>query len=162
MQGVWAPATIPFLQLTNTTLVILKVCVLFAETESRVLNSDQLYSALMLATCAMCILCFNLPGAALFHPNSLKAYSAIEFLPGKRALAIGLTIYHTTCSTILYQAPRFIPMSFGELAEGYVFLYTNSSSCALIVTSTGMVSFPRMFGALYTVLLASEWYFGGK
>lgn len=43
-----------------------------------------------------------------------------EFLPGKRALAIGLCIYHVTCSTVLYNAPRFIPHSFGAMAEAYV------------------------------------------
>ena len=43
-----------------------------------------------------------------------------EFLPGKRALAIGLCIYHVTCSTVLFNAPRFIPHSFGALAESYV------------------------------------------
>ncbi|KAF8961760.1 hypothetical protein BDZ97DRAFT_1184839 [Flammula alnicola] len=57
----------------------------------------KMYSALVLASCITSLLCFNLP----------------EFLPGKRALAIGLTVYHTVCSTILYQAPRFIPHSFG-------------------------------------------------
>ncbi|KAF8920102.1 hypothetical protein CPB85DRAFT_1428927 [Mucidula mucida] len=86
IQGVWAPATLPFMQLTNTTLVVLK-----------------LYSALLLSSCVMAFLCFNLP----------------EFLPGKRALAIALCIYHSTSSTILYQAPRFIPYSFGPLFEQY-------------------------------------------
>ena len=41
----------------------------------------------------------------------------IEFLPGKRALAIGLTVYHSVCSTILFQSPRFVPFSLGALAE---------------------------------------------
>ncbi|KAJ7634848.1 hypothetical protein FB45DRAFT_977794 [Roridomyces roridus] len=62
----------------------------------------KLYAALTLAVCGVAFLCFSLP----------------EFLPGKRALAIGLCIYHTTASTILYQAPRFIPMSFGAAMEG--------------------------------------------
>jgi hypothetical protein len=56
----------------------------------------------------------------------------VEFLPGKRALAIGLCIYHTICSTILYQAPRFIPMSFGAMFEAYVlspFSSPRSSFC---------------------------------
>ncbi|KAJ6595820.1 hypothetical protein DFH09DRAFT_147685 [Mycena vulgaris] len=86
IQGVWSPTSLPFVQLNNTTLVVLK-----------------LYSALVFATCGVALLCFNLP----------------EFLPGKRALAIGLCIYHTICSTILYQAPRFIPMSLGEIFEQY-------------------------------------------
>ncbi|EKM57546.1 uncharacterized protein PHACADRAFT_170797 [Phanerochaete carnosa HHB-10118-sp] len=63
----------------------------------------KLYAALSAGICAACLLCFGLP----------------EFLPGKRALAIGLTIYHVTCSTILYNAPRFIPFSLGAIAEAY-------------------------------------------
>jgi hypothetical protein len=46
--------------------------------------------------------------------------SFAEFLPGKRALAIGLCIYHSTVSTVLFKAPRFIPHSFGPMAESYV------------------------------------------
>jgi hypothetical protein len=45
-----------------------------------------------------------------------------EFLPGKRALAIGLCVYHSIASTVLFQAPRFIPYSFGAFAERYAFL----------------------------------------
>ncbi|KAI8976675.1 hypothetical protein BD414DRAFT_580382 [Trametes punicea] len=63
----------------------------------------KLYAALVAGTCVMSLLCFGLP----------------EFLPGKRALAIALCIYHVTCSTVLYNAPRFIPHSFGALAESY-------------------------------------------
>ena len=44
-----------------------------------------------------------------------------EFLPGKRALAIALCIYHATVSTVLFNAPRFIPHTFGALAESYRF-----------------------------------------
>ncbi|KAJ7359308.1 hypothetical protein DFH08DRAFT_408223 [Mycena albidolilacea] len=87
IQGVWSPTSLPFVQLNNTTLVVLK-----------------LYSALVFAICGVALLCYSLP----------------EFLPGKRALAIGLCIYHTICSTILYQAPRFIPMSFGAVFEASV------------------------------------------
>ncbi|KAG6908945.1 hypothetical protein DXG01_002724 [Tephrocybe rancida] len=86
IQGVWSPADLPFVQLTNTTLVITK-----------------LYSALVLASCLMSLLCFSLP----------------EYLPGKRALAIGLCVYHTSASTILFQSPRFIPHTLGSLAEAY-------------------------------------------
>ncbi|KXN86506.1 hypothetical protein AN958_09978, partial [Leucoagaricus sp. SymC.cos] len=85
-QGVWSPTTLPFLQLNNTTLVLLK-----------------LYAALSLSTCLVSFLCFPLP----------------DFLPGKRALAMGLCIYHSVASTILFQSPRFIPHSFGPLAEQY-------------------------------------------
>ena len=40
-----------------------------------------------------------------------------EFLPGKRALAIGLCVYHSILSTILFQAPRFIPFTLGAFFE---------------------------------------------
>ncbi|KAL4079406.1 hypothetical protein J3A83DRAFT_4356266 [Scleroderma citrinum] len=80
----FSPLSLPFLQMTNTTLVLLK-----------------LYSAFITATCVTTLLAYSLP----------------EFLPGKRALAIGLCIYHTVASTILYQAPRFIPLSFGPAFE---------------------------------------------
>ncbi|KJA21431.1 hypothetical protein HYPSUDRAFT_77842 [Hypholoma sublateritium FD-334 SS-4] len=63
----------------------------------------KMYSALVFASCIACLLVYNLP----------------EFLPGKRALAISLTVYHSVVSTILYQAPRFIPHSFGPLAEAW-------------------------------------------
>ncbi|KZP15290.1 hypothetical protein FIBSPDRAFT_833023 [Athelia psychrophila] len=84
IQGLWMPANLPFLEMNNTTLIILK-----------------LYAALILGTCVTSFLCYSLP----------------EFLPGKRGLAIGLCIYHSTLSTVLFQAPRFIPHSFGAFAE---------------------------------------------
>ncbi len=40
-----------------------------------------------------------------------------EYLPGKRAFSINLMIYHTIAAGSLFQAPRFIPVSFGTLAE---------------------------------------------
>ncbi|KAI6168565.1 hypothetical protein EDD17DRAFT_628836 [Pisolithus thermaeus] len=85
----WSPASLPFLQMTNTTLVLLK-----------------LYTAFTAATCVTTFLVHPLP----------------EFLPGKRALAIGLCIYHSVASTVLFQAPRFIPHSFGPLFESCVAL----------------------------------------
>ncbi|KAI0252509.1 hypothetical protein BJV78DRAFT_1201149 [Lactifluus subvellereus] len=88
IQGIWAPATLPFLQLNNTTLVILKM-----------------YATLVLGVCIMALLCYPLP----------------EFLPGKRALAIGLCVYHSIISTVLFQAPRFIPFTFGAFFEAYKF-----------------------------------------
>ncbi|CAE6419556.1 unnamed protein product [Rhizoctonia solani] len=65
LQGIWAGHSLPFIQLTNTTLVLLKV----------------------------------------------------EFLPGKRAFAIQLLVYHSIAATILFQSPRFIPHSLGSVAE---------------------------------------------
>ncbi|KAH9847457.1 hypothetical protein C2E23DRAFT_848537 [Lenzites betulinus] len=86
VQGLWSPLNLPFLGLTNTTIVFIK-----------------LYAALVTGGCIASLLCFGLP----------------EFLPGKRALAIALCVYHVTCSTVLFNAPRFIPHSFGALAETY-------------------------------------------
>ena len=40
-----------------------------------------------------------------------------DFLPGKRAFAVALLIYHAGFSTVYLQAPRFIPISFGPFAE---------------------------------------------
>ncbi|KAH6917865.1 hypothetical protein BKA70DRAFT_1245572 [Coprinopsis sp. MPI-PUGE-AT-0042] len=84
IQGLFSPGSLPFIQMNNTALVILK-----------------LYAAMVLGGCVVSFLCYPLP----------------EFLPGKRALAIGLCVYHTVVSTIIYQAPRFIPHTFGPLAE---------------------------------------------
>ncbi|KAI0278065.1 hypothetical protein BGY98DRAFT_975818 [Russula aff. rugulosa BPL654] len=80
------PTSLPFLDLNNTTLVMLKM-----------------YATLVLGICIVVLLCYPLP----------------EFLPGKRALAIGLCVYHSIISTVLFQAPRFIPYSFGALFEAY-------------------------------------------
>lgn len=84
VQGLFSPMSLPFIQLNNTSIVLLK-----------------LYASLAL-------------GISL---TSLLAYSLPDFLPAKRALAIGLCVYHSAVSTVLFQAPRFIPHSFGALAE---------------------------------------------
>ncbi|KAJ3808573.1 hypothetical protein F5876DRAFT_78609 [Lentinula aff. lateritia] len=84
VQGFFSPMSLPFIQLNNTAIVLLK-----------------LYASLAL-------------GMSL---TSLLAYSLPDFLPAKRALAIGLCVYHSIVSTVLFQAPRFIPHSFGTLAE---------------------------------------------
>ncbi|OSD01412.1 hypothetical protein PYCCODRAFT_1468588 [Trametes coccinea BRFM310] len=75
----------------------------FMQLNNTTLVFIKLYAALAAGTCVASLLCFGLP----------------EFLPGKRALAIALGIYHVTCSTILYNAPRFIPHTFGNFAESY-------------------------------------------
>jgi len=75
----------------------------FLQLNNTALVFIKLYGALAAGMCAASLLAFGLP----------------EFLPGKRAIAIGLCLYHVTCSTILYGAPRFIPLSFGELAESF-------------------------------------------
>ncbi|QRW18918.1 hypothetical protein RhiXN_00324 [Rhizoctonia solani] len=94
LQGIWAGHSLPFIQLTNTTLVLLK-----------------LYSALLLASCLASLLCFNLPANALMH------LGPSEFLPGKRAFALQLLAYHSIAATVLFQSPRFIPHSLGSVAE---------------------------------------------
>ncbi len=54
----------------------------------------------------------------LFFSSTPRFYIAhAEFLPGKRALAMGLCVYHSSASTVLYYAPRFIPYSFGPFFE---------------------------------------------
>jgi len=75
----------------------------FLQLNNTALVFIKLYGALAAGMCAAAFLAYGLP----------------EFLPGKRALAIGLCLYHVTCSTILYSAPRFIPISLGELAESF-------------------------------------------
>lgn len=104
IQGVLSPSALPFLDLNNTAVAILK-----------------LFSALSFGSCVAALLCFSLPGRPLveFTLRSItyNAYAYTDFLPGKRALAIGLTVYHCIASTILYQAPRFIPHSFGAVCE---------------------------------------------
>ncbi|KAJ8592953.1 hypothetical protein M405DRAFT_811761 [Rhizopogon salebrosus TDB-379] len=84
LHAFWSPQSLLFLQMNNTTLIMLK-----------------LYGALIAGSCVTAFLAYPLP----------------EFLPGKRALAIGFCIYHSVVSTILFQAPRFIPLSLGSLFE---------------------------------------------
>ncbi|KAF8191721.1 hypothetical protein BJ912DRAFT_1041541 [Pholiota molesta] len=72
---------------------------------------------------------------ALLQPPRVLAW--------KRALAIGLTVYHTVCSTVLYQAPRFIPHSFGALAEAWKLT-------------------PEVAGERHMVSSGSGWWSGGR
>lgn len=84
VQGLLAAHRLPFLQMNNTTLVILRM-----------------FSSLSGASALGAFLVFPLP----------------EYLPGKRAFAIVLMLYHMLVAGILYQSPRFIPYSLGALAE---------------------------------------------
>ncbi|KAJ3982136.1 hypothetical protein F5890DRAFT_1531646 [Lentinula detonsa] len=84
IQGLFSPMSLPFIQLNNTSILLLK-----------------LYASLSLG----------------ISVTSLLAYPLPDFLPAKRALAIGLCVYHSVVSTVLFQAPRFIPHTFGALAE---------------------------------------------
>ena len=45
------------------------------------------------------------------------ASSRIDMHPGKRAVAIMFIVYHMITSTVLCQAPRFIPLTLGSIAE---------------------------------------------
>ncbi|KAK0552519.1 hypothetical protein OC845_001663 [Tilletia horrida] len=76
--------SLPFLDLSNTTIVFLK-----------------LFGALSAGLAVASMLVASLP----------------DVLPGKRALVVALVIYHAASSTVLLQAPRFIPHSFGTAAE---------------------------------------------
>ncbi|KAF9788322.1 hypothetical protein BJ322DRAFT_1106328 [Thelephora terrestris] len=58
----------------------------------------KLLNAISLGTCITSLLCY-------------------KFFPGKRAVAMGLSLYHTVVFTVLLQAPRFIPISFGPQFE---------------------------------------------
>jgi len=84
IQGMWAPYNLPFLDMNNTSLIIVK-----------------LYAMLLVASCVVAFLVYPLP----------------EFLPGKRATSLGFLIYHTMAATALFQAARFIPHTFGNMAE---------------------------------------------
>ncbi|KAG1745232.1 hypothetical protein EDB19DRAFT_477672 [Suillus lakei] len=101
LQAFWSPQSLPFLQMNNTTVVMLKVC-LYSRFITRVVaDFTQLYAALVTGSCITAFLAYPLP----------------EFLPGKRALAIGFCIYHSVVSTILFQTPRFIPHTLGPFFE---------------------------------------------
>lgn len=54
---------------------------------------------------------------SLAEPDDFLSRRAVEYLPGKRAFAAGLTVYHTLVAGTLFQAPRFIPKTFGVLLE---------------------------------------------
>ncbi|KAH8113870.1 hypothetical protein DFH11DRAFT_280317 [Phellopilus nigrolimitatus] len=76
IQGIWSPANLPFLDLNNTALVVLK-----------------LYAALTLASCVASFLCFSLPdflpgkralaiGLTVYHCiASTVLYQAPRFIP---------------------------------------------------------------------------------
>ncbi|KDN52868.1 hypothetical protein K437DRAFT_253811 [Tilletiaria anomala UBC 951] len=75
-----------------------------------------------------------------------------DFLPGKRALALVLVIYHAGFSTILLQAPRFVPVSFGDMAERLNITPERTLGCmhgvvALLVTGWWQVTLPAVAAA---------------
>ena len=128
----------------------------------------QLYAALVAGTCAAALLCFSLPGTYLafipimiLRPHDNK-YIYTEFLPGKRALAIALCLYHVTCSTILYNAPRVIPYSFGPFAESFVSVPILLNYCDTDTWTPGIASSRRRYGGHSMGVLDWGLQFGGK
>ncbi|KAH8829325.1 hypothetical protein DL96DRAFT_1597676 [Flagelloscypha sp. PMI_526] len=63
----------------------------------------KLFAMLSLGTCATAFLTHSLP----------------EWLPGKRAFVIGITIYHGAVAHLLTQSERFIPVTFGPKFEAF-------------------------------------------
>jgi len=66
IQGLWSPRSLPFLELNNTSVVMLKVR-LKSKSFSMTLQLThksivQLYAALSLGSCIAAFLCFSLPG----------------------------------------------------------------------------------------------------
>ncbi|PWN46790.1 hypothetical protein IE53DRAFT_391050 [Violaceomyces palustris] len=61
----------------------------------------KLYASIALALAITCLLLYSLP----------------DYLPGKRACAIMLLIYHATASSVLLNAPSFISLQFSGFAQ---------------------------------------------
>ncbi|KAG8831053.1 hypothetical protein FRC17_003786 [Serendipita sp. 399] len=61
----------------------------------------KLYAGFLLASFLAALMCWKLP----------------EFLPGKRAFALQLCLYHTIATTALLHTPRFIPITLGATPE---------------------------------------------
>jgi len=65
IQGLWTPASLPFLQLNNTTLVVLKVrgvSKVVTNRDLKVYTVLKMYATLVLAVCIVALLCYPLPG----------------------------------------------------------------------------------------------------
>lgn len=73
----------------------------FLDMNNTTLIALKLYAALLLSSFLSAYLVWGLP----------------EFLPGKRALALQLCLYHTIVTTALWHAPRFIPYTIGAGPE---------------------------------------------
>jgi len=119
IQGLLMGEQLPFIEMTNTTLVILKI-----------------YGALAIGTCVGAILCRGLP----------------EFLPGKRAMALSLLVYHAIVAATLMTSPRFVPFSFGPMAEQFTITPERSYAvlhglCALGFATWWQVTLPYVAAA---------------
>lgn len=133
VQGLFFPGNLPFLDLNNTGLALLKVSEsalglyrvsgwltiytpLFIPISLSLSFIQRLFLEVVLLLCYASVFLVRRVSFLHVRMNRSRGY-VTEFLPGKRALAIGFCVYHSTCSTILYQAPRFIPHTFGDIAE---------------------------------------------
>jgi hypothetical protein len=122
IQGLWLPQNLPFLEMNNTALVLLKVRSV-ASMRGRVLTAcvrsctRRSFSA---RASRRSYASRSLVRRPTSRPSSRSTKCRTDFLPGKRAFSICLCLYHTISSTILIQSPRFIPITFGALFESCV------------------------------------------
>lgn len=95
-------------KINNTTAVIIKVSFRTASFALRLKSSTdyvapfflvQLYATLALSLSIICILLYGLP----------------DYLPGKRAAAILLLLYHGVASSVLLNAEPFIDFAFADV-----------------------------------------------
>lgn len=86
------------------------------------------------------------------HIQAIELGYILEFLPGKRALAIGLCVYHSVVSTVLFQAPRFIPYSFGAFIESSVILAPSAAHIRRYIYAD-----PRSASSRYNVTPEIVW-----
>jgi hypothetical protein len=76
-------------------------------------------------------------------------------------MAIGLCVYHSVASTILFQAPRFIPYSFGPFMEQSVYLCLNFCPSVLIEI-IGNESHRKLCGVSHMASWDWVWLYGGR
>lgn len=95
-------------------------------------------------------LCWPLPEylcALPFFPSCLSLFLEARadrlpplLRPGKRAFGLSLLLYHASVSTIIFQAPRFIPFSLGEAAESIRFIPETAWALIHVVLGLGFAS----------------------
>lgn len=129
VQTFFTPASLPFIQMTNTTVVLLKVrrSLRFHDARSPPLvvrrhRRRDMYRLRARLSSPRYVLRYR-GHTDIMHMDADVGDASCqisEFLPGKRAFAIALCVYHSVASTILFQAPRFIPHTFGVLSESWV------------------------------------------
>ena len=68
IQGLLFSHTLPFIELNNTVMVVLKVCAIVRSLGwYPTIPLNQMYSTLSAASCVMALLCFGLPGTSSFR-----------------------------------------------------------------------------------------------